>query len=578
MKPVKAVWWNTIEQGHDASTTEQRLNIELMCTGEEPCRTVLRTRDVDAHDSRGWRHFNLYTADAEGSGTDSCVALPKLQCVPIDKTDSLEGYKALNYWMGKCNTNHQCITPEPPLLPKRILKLLPDRVHLYLSEPGERARYATLSHRWGTAGDDLVLTLENLEFLVNDIPWPEIPKTAQDAIEVCRKLGIQYLWIDALNIIQGYKPDWDEESEKMSSIYGHSYLNIAAMDSNDPHGGCFRSTGSDKRYPAHAVPGHPKIRIQQQPHFTHLDFGQNYATSSRSPPLLQRGWVLQERLLSPRCVYYGRDELLWECKACADCLCGGTNVIARFKDVHHRSLSPNGNPLPFEWMRITERYSCLDLTHDSDRAVALSGIAQEAAASGRGGKYLAGLWSEKLAHQLCWEIPGASRKPMVYIAPSWSWLSVFGSVHYGQNRMDFQAAWSKIDVTIIDAAVSASKPDGTGKIESGYLLIEGKILDMAVKAVGDGARPPVKLTHSHPSLEYSNFVPDYRMEPEEFTAMEKVTVLYWGRIVYDETFVVLQRLPEGENTYQRLGIFHAKDAWTREFRGMSKRSTKMRIE
>ncbi|KIW91971.1 uncharacterized protein Z519_06953 [Cladophialophora bantiana CBS 173.52] len=579
VEPVKRVWRETVDQSNDASTAEQSISIELMRTGERPGRVVIRTGNSYGSDSRGWRHFNLFVP-AEAPESKSCVALRKLKCAPIDKTDSAESYRFLRQWLDECNNLHQCAAPEPPSLPKRVLRLHQDQVHLHLSREDEKARYATLSHRWGSFDESFILEVTNLESLTKNINWSKLPKTAQDAIEICRKLGIEYLWIDALCIIQRYKPDWDEQSEKMCTIYGQSYLNIAAMDSNDSGGGCFRSTGSDKRYPPHTVPGHPNLRIQQQPHFTHLDFGSNYATSSASPPLLRRGWVLQERLLSPRCVYYGKDELLWECKACADCFCGGTNVIARFKDVHHRSLTEDGDPLPFAWMRITERYSCLDLTRDSDRAIALSGIAQEVVASGRGGKYLAGLWADKLAYQLVWGLSSTFRRPKGYIAPSWSWLSVFGKVEYGQNRMDYQAAWSRIAVVITDAAVLASKPDGTGRIKSGYLLLNGMTLDMEaeVMAVRKGGRPRIQLTHSNPYIEYPVFEPDYAMTPEEAVAIEKVVVLYWGRIVYDETFMVLRQVPSDAGVaYERFGLLKADDHWSRQFHGVAKSRTDVRI-
>ncbi|KIW23170.1 uncharacterized protein PV07_11390 [Cladophialophora immunda] len=550
-----------------------------MRTGERPGRVVIRTGNVYGSSSQFWRHFNLFV-HPEQPEPKSCMALRKLKCAPIDKTDSAESYRFLNQWLDECNSRHQCATPEPPCLPKRVLKLQRDRVHLYLSQENEKARYATLSHRWGNFDENFVLELTNLDSLTKDIAWSQLPKTAQDAVEICRKLGIEYLWIDSLCIIQRYKPDWDDQSEKMCTIYGQSYLNIAAMDSSDSCGGCFRTTGSDRRYPPHAVPGHPTLQVQQQPHFTHLDFGANYATSRASPPLLRRGWVLQERLLSPRCVYYGRDELLWECKACADCFCGGTNVIARFKDVHHRSLTENGDSLPFAWMRVTERYSCLDLTRDSDRAIALSGIAQEVVESGRGGNYLAGLWSDKLAHQLVWVLSNTFRRPKEYIAPSWSWLSVFGRIEYGPNRMDYGAAWSTIDVVITDAAVSASKPDGTGKIKSGYLLLDGKALDMEVEVIEvlKGARPQMKLTHSEPYIEYPSFLPDYTMTPKEAVSVEKVVVLYWGKVVYQQTFMILREVPnDGGVAYERLGLLEADDHWTRQFQSAAKSRTKIRI-
>ncbi|KAJ9616389.1 hypothetical protein H2200_000107 [Cladophialophora chaetospira] len=568
-----------MKPGIAESEVEQKLYVEVMRAGYEEHRVVLRTRSSENDGSEWWRHFNLYVA-TEGLESKTCLALKMLNCVPLDKTDSPESYRSLKFWLNQCNSRHQCIAPELPVLPKRVLKIQPDRINLHLSREDERSRYATVSHRWGSFDEHFVLTLENLEALNQEIPWSQLPKTAQDAIEICRELGIEYLWIDSLCIIQRHQPDWQDQSGKMGGVYGQSYLNIAAMDSVDSNGGCFRTTGSDQRYPAHEIPDHPTLRIQQQPHFTHFDFGANYPTTDRSPPLLRRCWVLQERLLSPRCVYYGKDELLWECKAGADCFCGGTNVIAQFKGFHHHSMTEKGDPLPFVWMRITERYSCLDLTHDSDRAIALSGIAQEAAASGRGGKYLAGMWWKNLAHQLLWEVVSNHRRPSEYLAPSWSWLSVFGRINYGYIRMDFHGHGARFDVEIADAAVVASKPDGTGKIESAYLLLIGKTVDMEVELVRapEGGRPEMKLKCGGPHIVFLNFRPDYTMETKEAAAIKKVVLLYWGYVVGDETFMVLREVPcGGQVAYERLGLLKANDRWTQLFKSRSKKRAGMRV-
>jgi hypothetical protein len=70
--------------------------------------------------------------------------------------------------------------------------------------------------------------------------WGQLPKTFQDAVTVTRKLGIRYLWIDSLCIIQDSKADWAEEAPKMSEIYGNSYVTIAAFVDVDTHSGFLR--------------------------------------------------------------------------------------------------------------------------------------------------------------------------------------------------------------------------------------------------------------------------------------------------------------------------------------------------
>jgi hypothetical protein len=70
-----------------------------------------------------------------------------------------------------------------------------------------------------------------------NVPFKDLPKTFKHAVQVALSLGIAYLWIDSLCIIQDDTSDWELESAKMASIYAHSYLNLAAIDSQNSHGG-----------------------------------------------------------------------------------------------------------------------------------------------------------------------------------------------------------------------------------------------------------------------------------------------------------------------------------------------------
>jgi hypothetical protein len=73
-----------------------------------------------------------------------------------------------------------------------------------------------------------------------EIPHCHLTKTFQDAIAIARSLGIAYLWIDSLCIIQDDAEDWDKESRRMCDVYGGSSLNIAATAAPDGSYGCYR--------------------------------------------------------------------------------------------------------------------------------------------------------------------------------------------------------------------------------------------------------------------------------------------------------------------------------------------------
>jgi hypothetical protein len=66
-----------------------------------------------------------------------------------------------------------------------------------------------------------------------------LPKTLQDAIRLTQELGIRYIWIDSICIIQDDKEDWEHESANMLSVYANASLTIAASNGNDSHKGLF---------------------------------------------------------------------------------------------------------------------------------------------------------------------------------------------------------------------------------------------------------------------------------------------------------------------------------------------------
>ncbi|KAK6851874.1 hypothetical protein PG995_011999 [Apiospora arundinis] len=101
-------------------------------------------------------------------------------------------------------------------------------------DPGIHLEYACLSYCWGqedAAERQLTTTRSNLDSHCQCIDTDQMPRVVLDAVLTCRALGIDYLWVDALCIIQGDHDDWTRESAMMGSVYFHSYLTICPLTS-----------------------------------------------------------------------------------------------------------------------------------------------------------------------------------------------------------------------------------------------------------------------------------------------------------------------------------------------------------
>lgn len=352
-------------------------------------------------------------------------------------------------------------------------------------------------------------TSETLESHMNEISWASIPPTFQDAISITQRLGVQYIWIDSLCIIQDSVEDWESESSKMAEIYRNSHITIAGASSKDSREGLGlnRSRQKGTTLKGTTSSGKPySIRVQWaiQPH-CHIDektpkdgiqhpitpttsAGNDFAGVFGVFPLLTRGWVFQERLLSPRFLQFSKDELLWDCRESMLCECGQRPPDLPFNQVTVKS--DDGELLPYKWRKIAEFYCSLNLTYPKDKLPALSGLAKQVGGQKGGATYLAGLWSDSLDLDLVWipygpETPGSDE----YIAPSWSWAGVGRRIIYPSlwRAKEDRPSVKVLDVYFaqIHAACTPSSTDPTGKVAGGKLVLKGPLSAISVHEPSD---------------------------------------------------------------------------------------------
>ena len=183
------------------------------------------------------------------------------------RSDDPAVFERIHQWIRECTSLHKtCVFAEaPPLLPSRVVDVSNQAVKLKESG-GLRAAYIALSHCWGSKTTLPTTVTTNIAHRMRDIPWSELSHTYQDAVTITRELGLQYLWIDSLCIIQDDPSDWDKESASMCSVYTNSFLTICATRSKDGRGGLFSDRYFDRGHPSDnglAVPWNTGVSINR---------------------------------------------------------------------------------------------------------------------------------------------------------------------------------------------------------------------------------------------------------------------------------------------------------------------------
>jgi len=395
--------------------------------------------------------------------------------------------KSSLHWVKQCierclNNHSRCHRTFKRIMPTRVLDVgLNDGKIIKLSDSILRDdRYVCLSHCWGNSRA-LLTTKENLQLHRDGIHFDMFPRTFQDAITFCRSLGVRYIWIDSLCIIQNDALDWERESGIMASIYENSYVTVSATHSPNSHTGCFSSRPFFSSTDSSNGQRH---HIYARPQIVHPN---NTVWKFHTLPLMNRGWVYQERILSPRVIHFGHQELAWECREVADCECSefSERLHVQLKELIYTTKKPDHQAVSSAWRRAVQEYTILDLTLPSDRLPALSGLAQAVLRLNPSDEYLAGLWRHSLSIDLLWFVsPQGNTTPMrpSGYAPSWSWVSVSCPVKF-VDIFEGDREWELIEsyFQLVDARCTSIGTNTTGEVASGQLVVSGTTVPVSIE-------------------------------------------------------------------------------------------------
>ncbi|KAH7374164.1 heterokaryon incompatibility protein-domain-containing protein [Cadophora sp. MPI-SDFR-AT-0126] len=378
---------------------------------------------------------------------------------PTEFTGSDACFSLAKHWIDTCRKNHTTCKrfrrrEEHEWKPTRLIKVDLHGNNLKLctyDQLPSQVEYVTLSHCWGETQDECIkLTDENIESFQKELPDLQQAQTFKDAITATRMLGFEYIWIDSLCIIQEQenKEDWSKEASQMSSVYKYSTCNITATSAKDDTGGCFFDRKIDNSLPARIT---VESTLSRPVTFdinclAHV----HWNADVENAPVNKRGWVLQERLLSPRLLHYTENQLYWECNE----LLASESYPWGFSNIMDES-EPSRSSIRIPTNRTSSAFSHKPHAplHAPCAPPSNIQVARELH-SIQQSDYLAGLWKRDLIFELGW-ISNSTSVPSFpfkdgkeikvcyddfgqevwpsetrYIAPSWTWASLEGAVTY----------------------------------------------------------------------------------------------------------------------------------------------------
>jgi hypothetical protein len=348
-------------------------------------------------------------------------------------------------WLDSCASTHEYCrnSSEEPALPTRVLDvgttLNSTDLRLVLSR-GLQGRYSAASFCWGGMPFPVTKT-HNLSTMVDGIPLEQLPQTFMDHITITRQLGLRYIWIDALCIIQDSAEDKAREVALLPGYFQNSFVNIIGASAENFSQGFLASRSSSPLFTFHIeIPGDPRGG------FLYLRKYLGLQDPVSAEPISSRAWLFQEQLLSPRNIYYTSREMTWECQQTAhresfDASVSSYSPRLEIKKFIGETNTKTGNVVdgPQEqeildlWDSLVTMYSDKQVTLSQDRLPALAGLARLFHKVLQD-DYMSGMWRKGFPESMTWHqrglrIPSRRSQPE-YIAPSWSWASYCGSIAY----------------------------------------------------------------------------------------------------------------------------------------------------
>ncbi|KAK0612096.1 heterokaryon incompatibility protein-domain-containing protein [Immersiella caudata] len=385
------------------------------------------------------------------------IGLPR-----VTETFSSPHFGTLRHWISECDTQHPTCHPPPNKVlrpPTRLIDVGTQETPIVRLFDTQRSsytqsspssldiatyKYIALSHPWG-APPHFCTYVSTLAQHKQGIPTDgaDFPDTFRHAITITRELGLRYLWVDSICIIQGEDGDFDVEAKRMEDVFSSAYCVIAASSARGQRDG-FLGARKERQF----------LRLgddtgAERGGLYVCRFIDNFGEHVLDSPLSKRGWVLQERALARRTIYFTDWQAYWECGDGVRCetmtkidnklasFLGDPNFPSKLSD----SLTDRGEKIRF-YESLYQQYSRLDFTRIADRPVAIAGLEQRMLRD-LGARGCFGIFDDGrslLPRSLLWRrgkevgtlqrIPAGTGKGDKISLPSWSWMAYDGAIDF----------------------------------------------------------------------------------------------------------------------------------------------------